>query len=161
MRLSLSQRTALGRELMAANTPRFSKHSSHPPTGETPKNQPGSFWGATPPHRAQLTAPRLTRVGLPPVKVCLASTPVQPFQRALDKVVFPVTSNKTGSTVHVKPLLTQSLACRPLAIPCKVGTNSIRPGLAPLLAADSQHHRTPRMIPHPLFRLFQRARWLS
>ena len=36
----------------------------------------------------------------------------------------------------------------------EVGTNSVQPGLAPLLTTDNQRHRTRRMIPYPQFWLF-------
>jgi len=116
MSLSLSWRAVLGRELMTANTPGFSKHSSHLPTGETPKNQPRSFWGAAPPHRAQLAAPATHPCGSSPHallgttagrKVYLASTGVQPLQRASGETFFPMTHpahRKTGLTANVKPL---------------------------------------------------------
>lgn len=116
MSLTLPPRAVLGRELMVANTPGFSKHSlTHwrdikKPTGEL-FGRAQSTVPETHPHESSPHAPLGTKAGM---KVYLTSTTVQPPQGGSGKVFLPVTHPvHRKSDANTKPLPAQSLALWP------------------------------------------------
>lgn len=168
MSLSLSLRAALDRELMAANTAGFSKHSSHRPRDIKKPTLPSGrsmgrnlwlsldtfcwHWGACSSTRYNVGVPTpwdgpLQMETTPP---CLHS-PHQSYIWVTYKLIL------LQFCIATLPNVPGNVRRASL----EMGTNLILHGLTVLLTLNNKYHCTPRNILHPQFWMFQRARWVS